>query len=108
MDTPITRAEHDEFCKRMETENQRLADEDKRLGRRVAVLEDTTRQMQALTTNVERLAVSMENMAKVQAEQASRLLKFAACQKFKSFFVLVHGLCHHFLGQEIIAVWIGF
>ncbi len=73
MDTPITRAEHDEFCKRMETENQRLADEDKRLGRRVAVLEDTTRQMQALTTNVERLAVSMENMAKVQSEQASRL-----------------------------------
>ncbi len=73
MDTPITRAEHDEFCKRMETENQRLADEDKRLGRRVSVLEDTTRQMQALTTNVERLAVSMENMAKTQTEQAGRL-----------------------------------
>ena len=35
MDTPITRAEHDEFCKRMETENQRLADEDKGLGRRI-------------------------------------------------------------------------
>ena len=37
------------------------------------MLEDTTRQMQALTTNVERLAVSMENMAKTQAEQAGRL-----------------------------------
>lgn len=73
MDTPITRAEHDEFCRRMESENQRLADEDKRLGRRISVLEDTTRQMQALTTNVERLAVSMENMAKVQSEQAERL-----------------------------------
>ena len=73
MDTPITRAEHDEFCKRMETENERLADEDRRLGRRVSVLEDTTRQMQALTTNVERLAVSMENMAKTQTEQAGRL-----------------------------------
>lgn len=53
--------------------NQRFADEDKRLGRRVAELEDTTKQIQALTTNVERLAVSMENMAKTQAEQASRL-----------------------------------
>ena len=71
--TPVTQAEHKEFCRRMESENQRLADEDKRLGRRVAVLEDTTRQMQALTTNVERLAVSMENMVKTQAEQAGRL-----------------------------------
>ena len=73
MDTPITRAEHDEFCRRMESENQRLAAEDKSLGRRIAVLEDTTKQMQALTINMERLAVSMENMARTQAEQAERL-----------------------------------
>ncbi len=73
MDTPISRAEHEEFCRRMEIENKRLADEDKRLGRRITLLEDTTRQIQELATNVERLAVSMENMAKTQAEQASRL-----------------------------------
>jgi len=30
MDTPITRAEHEEFAKRMESENQRLKDEDTR------------------------------------------------------------------------------
>lgn len=73
MDTPILRAEHDEFCKRMEIENKRLADEDTRLGRRIALLEDNTKQIQTLVTNVERLAVSMENMAKTQAEQSSRL-----------------------------------
>lgn len=73
MDTPITRAEHEEFCRRMESENQRLADEDKRLGRRVSALEDTTKQMQALTTSVEKLAVNMENMIKIQAEQGNRI-----------------------------------
>ena len=73
MDTPISRAEHEEFCRRMEIENKRLADEDTRLGRRIALLEDNTKQIQTLVTNVERLAVSMENMAKTQAEQSSRL-----------------------------------
>ncbi len=73
MDAPILRAEHDEFCKRMETENKRLADEGKRLGRRIALLEDNTKQIQILVTNVERLAVSMENMTKIQEEQSSRL-----------------------------------
>lgn len=73
MDTPISRAEHDEFCKRMEIENKRLADEDKRLGKRIEALENITKQMQELTTNVERLALSMENMTRVQVEQSERL-----------------------------------
>ena len=66
MDTPITRAEHEEFRRRLEEENQR---QDKRIG----LLEENVRQMGALTTSVERLAVSMESMVKEQEKQGKRL-----------------------------------
>lgn len=66
MDTPITRAEHAEFCKRMEEENRR---QDKRIEQ----LEDSTRQISALTTSVEKLAISLETMVKEQEQQGKRL-----------------------------------
>lgn len=73
MDTPITRAEHEEFMRRMEAENKRLSDEDKRQNHRLDVVEDTVRQIGSLTVSVEKLAVSMEGMLKEQAEQGRRL-----------------------------------
>ncbi len=73
MDTPITRAEHDEFCRRMEAENKRLADEDKRQNRRIDELEETVHQIGALTTSVEKLATNMEIMVKEQEQQGKRL-----------------------------------
>ena len=73
MDTPITRAEHDEFCRRMEAENKRLADEDKRQNRRIDDLEETVHQIGALTTSVEKLATNMEIMVKEQEQQGKRL-----------------------------------
>lgn len=66
MDTPITRAEHEEFRRRLEEENQRQ-------DKRIALLEENVRQMGALTTSVERLAVSMESMVKEQEKQGKRL-----------------------------------
>ena len=60
MDTPITRAEHEEFRRAMEAENKRLADEDNRQNKRIEVLEENVRQIGALTTSVEKLALSME------------------------------------------------
>ena len=66
MDTPITRAEHEEFRRRLEEENQRQ-------DKRIALLEDNVREMGALTTSVEKLAVSMESMVKEQEKQGKRL-----------------------------------
>lgn len=66
MDTPITRAEHEEFRKRLE-------DEDHRQNRRIELLEGSVQQLNALTASVEKLAVNMENMLKAQNQQAERL-----------------------------------
>ena len=52
---PITRGEHIEFVKRVE-------DEEHRQNRRLEELEETVRQIQALTISVERLAISVQNM----------------------------------------------
>ena len=71
MDTPITRAEHEEFSRRMEAENKRLTDEDKRQNRRIDELEETVRQIGDLTASVKELAVSMKNMTKVQEQQGN-------------------------------------
>lgn len=66
MDTPITRAEHEEFRKRIEEENNRQ-------NRRLELVEDNMRQIGALTTSVEKLAVNMEGMLREQEEQSGRL-----------------------------------
>jgi tetrahydromethanopterin S-methyltransferase subunit B len=66
MDTLISRAEHEEFCKRMESE-------DKRQNRRIELLEESVRQISSLTLSVEKLASNMENMLKEQGKQGKRL-----------------------------------
>lgn len=63
---PITRAEHEEFAKRQDEENHRQ-------NKRIDTLEETVRQIGALATSVEKLAVSMENMVKEQEQQGKRL-----------------------------------
>ena len=73
MDTPVTRAEHNEFRKVMEAENRRLSDEDKRQNHRIDELESEVRQIGQLTTSVEKLAVSMESMVREQEQQGRRL-----------------------------------
>ena len=57
---------HKEFEKRMDIENRRLSDEDKRQNRRIDDLEETVRQIGDLTASVKELAVSMKNMTNIQ------------------------------------------
>lgn len=59
MDTPIDRAEHEEFKRRME-------DEHKRINHRLTDLEETVRQIGELTTSVHSLAQSVEQLVKSQ------------------------------------------
>ena len=66
MDDPITRAEHEEFRRRIEEEN-------KRQDRRLELLEHTVQQISDLTTSVKKLAVSMEGMLREQEKQGTRL-----------------------------------
>lgn len=66
MDAPILRAEHEEFCKRMD-------DEHKRMNHRISDLEETVRQIGELTASVQSLAQSVEQMAKSQSRQEGRL-----------------------------------
>ena len=66
MDEYITRAEHAEFCARLDAENNRQ-------NRRIEILEGTTKQISELTTSVQKLAMSVENMVKEQGRQGDRL-----------------------------------
>ena len=73
MDTPISRAEHEEFRRSMELANENLVNENRRQNRRLDILEENAKQNTAMVANVERLAVNMENMLKVQEQQGERL-----------------------------------
>lgn len=66
MDNPITRAEHEEFRRRIEEEN-------KRQDRRLELLEHTVQQISDLTASVGKLATSIESMVKEQEKQGKRL-----------------------------------
>ena len=73
---------HKEFEKRMISENERLADEDKRQNKRIDVVEDTVRQIGDLTASVKELAVSMKNMTKVQEQQGNDIeIGRASCRE---------------------------
>lgn len=69
----ISRHEHDEFRRSMEAENQRLEDENIRQNHRLNALEETIKQVAAISTSVEKLALNMENMLKEQVNQGKRL-----------------------------------
>lgn len=66
MDDYITRMEHEEFRKRLEEENRRQ-------NRRIDLLEENIREIGKLTDSVNKLAINMENMLKVQNQQGERL-----------------------------------
>lgn len=66
MDAAITRAEHEEFRRRMEEEHSRV-------NKRLEILEENTERLNRLNTSIEKLAVNMESMLKEQVQQGKRL-----------------------------------
>jgi chromosome segregation ATPase len=66
MDNAITRAEHEEFKKRIEDEN-------KRQDKRIELLEENTKRLEVLNSSIEKLAINMESMLKEQMQQGKRL-----------------------------------
>jgi len=73
MDTPITHAEQTQFEKAIDAELNRLADEDSRQNKRIDALEESFKQISALASSVEKLAVNMEGMIKEQERQGQHL-----------------------------------
>lgn len=71
MDIPITRAEHEEFRRRMEEHHKR---QDKRLS----LLEDGLKGIQVLTLSVQKLASNLETMCIELKTQGERLTKVEA------------------------------
>ena len=66
MDDFVTKAEHSEFAKRIDEENDRQ-------NKRLSLLEAGQTQITELVSTVKVLAVNMENMAREQAKQGERL-----------------------------------
>lgn len=62
----ITKAEHVEFSKRMEKEHETQ-------NTRISALEKAVESINQITVNIERLAISMENMNKELERQGKRL-----------------------------------
>ncbi len=73
MDNPVTHRELDQFQELMESENERLKEENNRQNHRISVLEDSVREISNLAASTEKLAANMENMLKVQESQSRRL-----------------------------------
>lgn len=67
-DSPVMRAEHEEFVRRMEEEHKR---QNKRLG----LLEKQTEQITDIAMSTKELAISVKQMAEEQREQGNRLEK---------------------------------
>ncbi|MBQ8767117.1 MAG: hypothetical protein IJZ16_09975 [Clostridia bacterium] len=68
MDSPITRAEHEEFRRRMEEEHNRQ-------NSRIKLLEEQTKQVTDIAISVRELALSVKQMAETQKEQSEKLEK---------------------------------
>lgn len=66
MDTPISRAEHEEFAKRMEEEHRRQ-------NKRIDLLEKSVENINNLTVSVRELATNMKNMSEELQSQGEKL-----------------------------------
>ncbi|MCD8379258.1 MAG: hypothetical protein LUC95_02790, partial [Lachnospiraceae bacterium] len=73
MNDPLTRGEHEEFTKNIETNIRRLEDEDKRLSKRIEKLENGNDKITELTISIQRLTDNVENMRKMQEDEGKRL-----------------------------------
>lgn len=66
MDELITRAEHEEFRRRIEDENDRQ-------NKRIEILEANSLRIESLNVSIEKLALNMQSMLNEQVQQGKRL-----------------------------------
>lgn len=71
----VTKEVHEEFAKRMEVENKRLAEEDKRQNARIAELEVKIEEIHSLALSMERMSANVEKMAEAIERQGNLIEK---------------------------------
>ncbi len=69
----LTRREHEEFARRMESENARIKDENDRQNKRICVVEESMKEFNRLALQIERIAVSIQQMTEEISKQGTRL-----------------------------------
>lgn len=69
----ISRPEHEAFAELMKSENQRLAEEDKRQNRRIDVLEETVKNFGKVQASMEKMETVMTSTLKEIEKQGQRL-----------------------------------
>ena len=69
----ISQLEHDAFVRELDAKFARINDENERQNHRLAAIEDNLRQLQVLTTSVEKMGVSIESMVNELKKQGERL-----------------------------------
>lgn len=100
MDSPISRAEHNEFVKRMEEHNSRQ-------DARIKKLEELVDKISVLSTSIEKMANNMENMFNEQVSQGERLEKLESRdgekwrELIKYVLTLVIGACIGYILKQM-------
>ncbi len=69
----LTRREHEEFARRMGSENARIKDENDRQNKRIGVVEESVKEFNKLAMQIERIAVSIQQMTEELSKQGARL-----------------------------------
>ena len=97
MEEFITRAEHREFAEKLEKE-------DERQNKRLANLEESLKQIYALNTSVEKIALSIETLTKEVGTQNERLkaMEDKPSQNWDKLLWLVGGVIISAIGALVI------
>lgn len=69
----ITRHELEAIVERIDTDTQRLIDEDNRQNKRISQLEESMKKIEGLTISIEKMSVSINNMTSEIKRQGERL-----------------------------------
>lgn len=103
MDEYLTRAEHNEFAKRVEEEQVRQ-------NHRLTSLEDSVSNIQRLTISVEKMSVNMEHMANKQGEMSKKLdeLESEPADNWKTVKSAIIGAIASGIGVAILAALLYF
>ena len=102
----ISRREHDEFARRMETENNRIKDENERQNKRIGIVEESMKEFNKLTLQIERIAISIQQMTEAISKQGERLENIEA-KPGKKWDTLVSGIIGAIAGAIGAAVAAG-
>lgn len=69
----ITRHELEAIVERIDTDTQRLIDEDNRQNKRISQLEESMKKIEGLTISIEKMSVSINTMTSEIKRQGERL-----------------------------------